>query len=276
MPIIAHVGIDGSGKSYGMAADCERLVLKNRKQRSGREVWSLRPMEGARRLKHPHQIIYLENSDIFLDELQRYYPATNGEIDEITHHIISTHRHQKNTIHWASQDWRYVHFFWRYETSHAWVYRAIMRDPETGESKIHRHRRILIPGVDLELKRRKFRIEKKQNFWITKKGISRFNSYEKIEVAMREVTPEYIATIEDPRSDFVLPDDVEKSKHHEGETDPQQDGLNIEHHRQNSDAESDRQDDSKELEGRIDEGDPPRRPFWQRLGGWPPRKYDAE
>jgi hypothetical protein len=215
-------------------------------------------MEGAGRLKHPHQIIYLKNSDIFLDEMQRYYPATNKEIDEITLHIISTHRHDKNRIWWASQDWRYVHYFWRYETSHAWLYRALMRDPETGESKIRRHRRVLVPGTDLELKRRNMRVMKKQNFWITKKGIARFNSYEKIEVAMERVTPEYVATIPDPHSDlcFDLSDNVEKSENHEQKLDAEQDGLDVEHGGYDDNEESDRKDNAKHFKRRINEAHP--------------------
>lgn len=213
--MIAHVGIDGSGKSYGMATSCAANYARQAKRKYGKEIWSIRPMEGSRRLEHPHQLMYLlveEKDDhpgtiVFLDELQRYYPAGNYPLDELTQHIISTHRHGKMTIHWASQDWFYVHKFWRLETSHCWRYEARFRNPETGESRIRLHRRTLVTGTDMELGRRRPDILKKEGFWITKKGVSRFNSYERIDVVPRKLTQEYIASIKDPRSDFILSPD---------------------------------------------------------------------
>lgn len=256
MPIIGHVGIDGSGKSYGMAQDCARISRRENRRKNGKEVWSLRPMEGARTLKHPHQMIYLENAIVFLDELQRLYPADNRPIDEITHHIISTHRHSKLAIHWASQDWEYVHKFWRLETGFCWRYEALWRDPESGESRIKRHKRTLVKGTHMELHRRKPDILKKEKFWITKKGIALFNSYEKIEVAMRKVTPEYIASIEDPRSDWRLPAPSKETVHHEGHTNEEKDTLDPQINAEEYENEIDREDEPDELYRSLNDSDP--------------------
>jgi hypothetical protein len=202
--IIEHEGLDGSGKSYGMAMDASRTIKRERGRKNAHEIWSLRPMEGAGRLTHPHQILFLTNSIIFLDELQRYYPADNRLIDEITQHIVSTHRHDKNIIHYATQSHEYINAYWRRETSYVWRYRAIWRDVMTGESKIKRHERTMITGVDRELGRRRPEILRKERFWITKKGIARFNSYEKIDVVYKEIDANYIATLTDPH--YSTPD----------------------------------------------------------------------
>jgi len=173
-------------------------------KKNGKEIWCLGSMNCAKKLRHPLQILYLENSIIYLDELQRFYPSDHSTIDEVTHHIISTHRHSKNIIHWSSQAWEFVHPFWRRETSYCWRYRPLFRDPATGESRIKRHRRSMVTGLDMELHRRQPDILTKDDFWISKKLISRFDSYDKMDVAAtdfsdEQATMDLIAKIRDPR-----------------------------------------------------------------------------
>lgn len=201
--IIAHVGLDGSGKSAGMTMDAGAANEREAKKKNGKQIWCLGSMKFAKKLTHPLQILYLTNSIIYLDELQRFYPSDHTTIDEVTHHIISTHRHDKNVIHWSSQDWMFVHPFWRRETSYCWRYRPLLRDPFTGESRIHRHRRTMVRGTDMELHRREPDILQKKDFWITKKLISQFDSYEKLGVEATDFTNEQatmdlIARIKNP------------------------------------------------------------------------------
>jgi len=209
--IIAHIGLDGSGKSYGMAQDAIAAAKSKKK-----EPWSLFKIEGVGKIKHPHQILFLENSIVFLDELQRFYPPNHTDLDEITMHIISTHRHDKNVIHWSAQDWKFVHPHWRYETSFCWLYEPIHRDNLTGESNwfgtgLHRHRRILVKATDVEREYRRPTIIKEQKFWITKKGVSLYNSYGKIPVHVsNKITEEYVANLVDPH---YLPENLPSSDH---------------------------------------------------------------
>lgn len=201
--IVAHIGLDGSGKSAGMTRDAHAAMLAAEGRANGKEVWSLGSMNFGKKLTHPLQILYLENSVIFLDELQRFYPSDHTQIDEVTHHIISTHRHDKNIIHWSSQDWSFVHPFWRRETSFCWRYRPLWMDVKTGQSKIHRHRRSMVKGVDMELGRRAPAIITQEDFWINKKLISLFNSYHKMDVAATDfsneaATMDLIAKIKNP------------------------------------------------------------------------------
>jgi len=197
--MIAHIGLDGSGKSYGMAQDAIRALKKKR-----HEVWSLFPVAGVGRIRHPHQVIFLEKSIVFLDELQRFFPPSHAALDEITMHIVSTHRHDKNILHWSAQDWMYVHPHIRYQTSMVWLYEPIHRNPLTGESNwygtgLHRHVRYLVAGPQVERGLRHPDIMKKQYFWITKKGIAVYNSFGKIPVHVSdEITSEYIANLVDP------------------------------------------------------------------------------
>jgi len=202
--IIAHVGLDGSGKSYGMAQDAMKAL---KKKYQSKEIWTLNLAlkdDRVGRLSSFHQILYLKNSIIFIDEIQRFFPADHSQIDEIAQHIISTHRHDKNVIHWSSQAWEYVNPYIRRETAYAWEYHAIHRDALTGESKwfgtrLKRHRRLLINGVDLECKRRTAVIHRQQKFWIRKKGWDIYDSYEKINVVVpKKITDEYVASIKDP------------------------------------------------------------------------------
>lgn len=209
--IIAHIGLDGSGKSYGMAQDAIRAKKSHKK-----EPWSLFEIKGVNRIKHPHQILYLEKSVVYLDELQRFYPPNHTDLDEITMHIISTHRHDKNVIHWSAQDWKFVHPHWRYETSFVWLYEPIHRDNLTGESNwfgtgLHRHMRRLVRARDVEREYRRPEAIKTEKFWITKKGIALFNSYGKIPVHVSdEITSEYIANLVDPH---YLPENLTTSDH---------------------------------------------------------------
>jgi len=202
--MIAHIGTDGSGKSYGMAQDAHSAILREEKKKHGLEVWSIKPIVGAKRIRDPRQIIYLENAIIFLDELQKWCPADRTVMDEIMQEVISEHRHDHNVIHWASQDWKYVHPFIRYQTTLAWKYEAIHRDRLTGESHycgiewLHRHRRDLVNGVDMERERRRPDIMRTEKFWITKKGIALFNSYEKMEVIGDDTTADIIAKLPNP------------------------------------------------------------------------------
>jgi hypothetical protein len=199
--IIAHEGLDGSGKTAGMVLDAQAALKREAKKKDGKEVWFLaNKVEGCRTLEHPLQMLYLTNSIIFLDELQRFNPADGTKIDEITHHIISTHRHDHNVIHWSSQAWEFVHPFWRRETAYVWKYHAVWRDLITGDSKIHLHSRRLMSGIDRELGRRRPDIIKKKSFWITKRLTSLYDTHNKISVAMsKKGTAEIAAAIRDPR-----------------------------------------------------------------------------
>jgi hypothetical protein len=219
MPIIAHIGPDGSGKTYGMAMDAETIFLQEQKKRPEhrKEMWSLTPMAHCQLLAEPLQAIYLRNSIIFWPELQRWYPAGNYDLDEITQHIISTHRHDRNVIHWDSQAWEYVHHFIRYETTKVWRYEALHRDVLTGESNwwrtgLKRHVRDLWDATDVQLKHRTGRL-KTQYFFITKKGIDRYNSFDKMQVIRRKnITNRDTADIVDPHLMADVPasgDDVE-------------------------------------------------------------------
>lgn len=201
--IIAHVGLDGSGKTAGMTMDAWDMQQRESRKKNGKEIWCLGSMNFAKKLTHPLQILYLKNSIIYLDELQRWYPSDRTIIDEVTHHIISTHRHDKNIINWSSQDWMFVHPFWRRETSYCWRYRPLLRNPYTGESRIHRHRRSMVKGTDMELNRRQPEVLQQKDFWINKKLISRFDSYERLEVAAvdfanEQATMDIIAKIKNP------------------------------------------------------------------------------
>jgi hypothetical protein len=188
-----------------MAMDAEAIARAERRKPAQyrRELWSLTPMAHCRLMREPLQAIYLSNSVIFWPELQRWYPAGQYEIDEITQHIISTHRHDRNVIHWDSQAWEYVHHFIRYETTKVWRYEALHRDVLTGESNwwrtgLKRHVRDLWDATDVQLKHRTGRL-KSQYFFITKKGISRYNSFDKMEVVRRKnLTNRDIADIVDP------------------------------------------------------------------------------
>jgi len=139
-----------------------------------------------------------------LDEIQRFYPADNQPPDEIMQHIISTHRHQKNTIHWASQDWTFVNSWIRRETAYCWQYEAIHRDKLTGESRwfgtsLHRHKREMISGVHAERGYKRPHIFATQKFWVTKKGCALFDSYADVEVVLGDPkSQEYLATLVDP------------------------------------------------------------------------------
>jgi len=186
--------------------------LKRRKPEHRRELWSLTPMAHCNLLKEPLQALYLKNAVIFFPEFQRWYPAGSYEIDEIMQHIISTHRHDRNVIHWDSQAWEYVHHFIRYETSKVWKYEAIHRNELTGESNwfgtgLKRHKRMLYDAVDVQLKHRSAScIIKTQKFFINAKGIARYNSYDSMEVIRRkDISEKTIADIIDPRTAYLLP-----------------------------------------------------------------------
>jgi hypothetical protein len=198
--IIEHEGLDGAGKSAGMALDIYAAWKRERKSRNPRQIWAIGSFKYARQLRHPLQLIYLSNSICFLDELQRWYPSDNSQIDEVTMHIVSTHRHEKNIIHWSSQDHFFVHPYWRRETRYVWQYRSIWPDLITGDSKIGLHKRQLITAVDRELKRRKPKVIKKGHFWINKHTKSLFNTYEKLDVVAEDPkTKDILAKITDPR-----------------------------------------------------------------------------
>jgi len=199
--IIAHVGLDGSAKSYGMTMDALEAM------RRGKEVWSLTTIAGAGKLKNPHQLLFLYDAVVFLDELQRWYPTSSQPPDEIIQHIISTHRHQKLVIHWASQDFSFVNAWIRRETTYAWKYEALHRDHLTGESRwfgtrLKRHERILVSGVAAEREWRQPHVYKKQTFFIKKSIAEKFNTHENMEVVLGDPTKqEYIATLTDPHNE---------------------------------------------------------------------------
>jgi hypothetical protein len=244
--IIAHIGLDGSGKSYGMAMDALTAL-----RRGNKEVWSLTPILGARQITDPHQIIYLKNSVIFLDELQRWFPPKAQAVDEIMQHIISTHRHEKNVIHWASQDFSFVNWWIRHETSLCWMYEAIHRDKITGESNwfntgLHRHSRRLITGVSAErgYSLRLNTIEE-QKFWIKKKVMDAYNSFGKINVVIKDpMSADYLANLVDPNysAPYSLPDENSKSPsekielERDQETYSQSEGIERENESDKSDA----------------------------------------
>jgi len=212
--IVGHIGLDGSGKTLGMAVDANRALEKQKKMGArAKEVWFLGSGPG-KKIKHPLQLLYLgafEDPDhpgaiVFIDELQRFYPADRTIIDDVTHHIISTHRHSRLTIHWASQDWSFVHPFWRRETAVCWNYEAVWRDRITGESRLGKHRRTLYSGPDME--RGRIRKEELDHETLkVKKYKHLFDSWEKLDVETsdlfgegEEKTLALIAKITDPRS----------------------------------------------------------------------------
>lgn len=211
--MIGHIGMDGSGKTLGMAVDASRAVERQKnKGNRAREIWFLGSGPG-RKLKHPLQILYLgacddpdhPGADVFIDELQRFYPSDRTIIDDVAHHIISTHRHSRLNIHWASQDWSFVHPFWRRETAVCWNYEAQKRDRITGESRNGKFTRRLYKGVDME----KGRINKDELDYEVlklKKYKHLFDSWEKMDVESsalygegEDKTQQLIAKITDPR-----------------------------------------------------------------------------
>jgi len=112
--IIAHTGLDGSGKSAGMTRDAHDAMIANKGRSNGKEIWCLGSMKFAKKLTHPLQVLHLQNSIIFLDELQRFYPSDRTTLDEVTQHIISTNRHDKHIIHSTLRDWSFFHPYWRW------------------------------------------------------------------------------------------------------------------------------------------------------------------
>jgi len=212
--IIEHEGMDGSGKSAGMAMDIEYAIKREERRRNGKRIAVLGHFghKGIIKLKHPLQMIYLKNTIIFLDELQDWYPAENRPMDEVTRHIVSTHRHEKNVIQYATQAHEYMHTYWRRNTRFVWQYEALWADRLTGESKMRvpwlgllgRHKRRLIKGVDRELGRRKPDVSKKQKFWLTPRLVELFNSYgshdDIIKTSPR--AKEILAMITDPNNEL--------------------------------------------------------------------------
>lgn len=206
MPIHGYEGLDGSGKSYLLAQDVQRW----KKHREYKEIWSVTKIHGSYRLKHPHQAIYLRNSIIVIDEIQRYYPASNRKIDPLTKLIVSTHRHRGNVILWASQSWEFVHSYWRYETRDVWQCFPLNPDKLTGKSHwlglpIQKHVAELISATDRERDRAHPTIMDRRKFFITKKGGALYNSYEDVDYEVaEEVDDEYIANLRDPHLDYPL------------------------------------------------------------------------
>jgi hypothetical protein len=206
MPIHGYEGFDGSGKSYLLAQDVQRW----KRHREYKEVWSVTNIKDTYRLRHPHQAIFLRNSIIVIDEVQRYYPATNKKIDPLTKLIISTHRHRGNVILWASQAWEFVHSYIRYETRDVWQCFAINPDRLTGRSRwlgtnIQKHEAELISSVDRERDRAHPKIQDSRKFYITKKGCALYNSFEDVDYEIPEdVDDDYIANLRDPHLDYPL------------------------------------------------------------------------
>jgi len=211
MPIHAYEGLDGSGKSYLLAQDTQRWL----KHRENKIVWTYHiAVKGAYELKSFHQAFFLHDSVIICDELQDDYPASNRKIDPVTKHIVSTHRHNRNVILWASQAWEFVHSYWRYATRDVWQCEALHPDLMTGKSRwlgtsLQRHRAELISAAERERSlAHPVLLAKPRKFFITKAGGSLFDTHRKIEnqfdlAACLDFIEEeglnaYIATITNP------------------------------------------------------------------------------
>jgi len=221
MPIHAYEGLDGSGKSYLIAQDTIKWIA----HRERKTVWTHNiTVKGAYELKNFHQAFFLQDAVIIIDELQGLFPASNRKIDPVTKHIVSTHRHNRNVILWASQAWEFVHTYWRYETRDVWQCEALHADLMTGKSNwfgtgLQRHIAYLVPANERERGMAHPRLLKTRRFWINKKGGSLYDTHRKIDGQfdlnfvldyIEEYGLEgYLATISNPY--LLYPDDFDSA-----------------------------------------------------------------
>jgi len=205
--IIGMIGLPGSGKTYHMTEIGQRLIA------DGQDVFSSHEMKGSRPIESARQLIRMNHCTVFFDEMHQDYDARQWyHLDPIVKHVLTQSRKYSINVYWSAQDWFYMDPFIRRLTDFAWIHEATFRDPETGKSRIGRHKAWKVPGSHLELKKRHPDILARRTLWIRKKTVEAYDSYKKIMLTSNKVTDEELEAIIDPYLAQVI-DVVERSRH---------------------------------------------------------------
>lgn len=197
----------GSGKTYHMTQIGQRLI------KEGKDVFSTHEMKGSRPIENARQLIRMNHCTVFFDEMHQDYDARQWyNLDPVVKHVLTQSRKYSITVYWSAQDWFYMDPFIRRITDFAWMHEATFRDPDTGRSRIGRHRAYKVAGADLEMKRRRPQILARKTIWITKKIVGAYDSYKKIMLTSNKVTNEELEAIKDPYEAPVI-EKIERAKH---------------------------------------------------------------
>jgi len=191
--IIAYTGLAGSGKTYHMTQTALKLIERNE------IVFSRHEIEGAYPLVDEREMLRMNDCHVFFDEWHQDHSAKEWfNLDEVLKHMVTQSRKYSIVIHWSAQHWLYMDSFVRRNTDYCWRHRAVMRDPDTGESRIRLTRAIKVAGLEEELKHRNPTILAKKNIWIRPKVYEAYDSFKPIMLSKAKLSDEEIAAIADP------------------------------------------------------------------------------
>lgn len=205
--IVGMIGLPGSGKTYHMTEIGQRLLA------DGQDVFSSHEMKGSRPIESARQLIRMNHCTVFFDEMHQDYDARQWyHLDPIVKHVLTQSRKYSINVYWSAQDWFYMDPFIRRITDFAWLHEATFRDPDTGRSRIGRHKAYKVSGADLELKKRRPTILARKTIWIRKRTIEAYDSYKKIMLTSNKVTDEELQAIKDPYLAPII-EEVERSRH---------------------------------------------------------------
>jgi len=206
--IIAYTGLAGSGKTYHMTQTALKLIERNE------IVFSRHEIEGAYPLVDEREMLRMNDCHVFFDEWHQDHSAKEWfNLDEVLKHMVTQSRKYSIVIHWSAQHWLYMDSFVRRNTDYCWRHRAIMRDPDTGESRIRLTRAIKVAGLEEELKHRNPTILAKKNIWIRPKVYEAYDSFKPIMLSKAKLSDEEIAAIADPYERSVTHLSTEPSEH---------------------------------------------------------------
>jgi len=205
--IVAYTGLSGSGKTYHMTQVALSLMQR------GEIVFSRHELEGAYPLVNEREMLRMNDCHVFFDEWHQDHSAKDWwNMDEVLKHMVTQSRKYRIIIHWSAQHWLYMDSFIRRNTDFCWEHKSMMRDPDTGNSRIGLSRAWKVAGIEMELKRRQPEILAKKWIWIKKSVYANYNSFKPIMLSKEKLTDEEINAIADPYSRERIHVTIQKSK----------------------------------------------------------------
>lgn len=191
--IVAYTGLAGSGKTYHMTRLALDLI------RRGEIVFSRHEIEGAYPLVDEREMLRMNDCHVFFDEWHQDHSARDWwHMDEVLKHIVTQCRKYGITVHWSAQHWLYMDAFIRRNTDFCWEHTAMVRNADTGVSRIGLHRAFKMAGIDVELKRKTAPSLAKRWIFIKKDVYEKYDSFKPIMLAKAKLSDEEVAKIEDP------------------------------------------------------------------------------
>jgi hypothetical protein len=193
--IIAYTGLAGSGKTYHMTQVALKLIER------GEIVFSRHEIEGAYPIVSERELLRMHDCNVFFDEWHQDHSAKEWwDMDEVVKHIVTQSRKYSIIIHWSAQHWLYMDSFIRRNTDYCWQHEAMIRDPDTGNSRIGWHRARKIAGLEEELKHTRPQVLASKNIWIKKKIYEKYDSFKPIMLSKAKLSDDEINAIQDPYS----------------------------------------------------------------------------